>query len=32
MLSARLKGGSEATPSENTTLVVVVTDAVLTKS
>ena len=32
MLSARLKGGAEATPSENTTLVVVVTDAVLTKS
>jgi len=32
MLSARLKGGPEATPSENTTLVVVVTDAVLTKS
>ena len=31
MLSARLKGGPEATPSENTTLVVVVTDAVLTK-
>ena len=27
MLSARLKGGPEATPSENTTLVVVVTDA-----
>ena len=32
MLKARLKGGPEATPSENTTLVVVVTDAVLTKS
>ncbi len=32
MLRARLKGGPEATPSENTTLVVVVTDAVLTKS
>ena len=32
MLSARLKGGPQATPSENTTLVVVVTDAVLTKS
>ena len=32
MLSARLKGGPEATPSENTTLVVVVTDAVLTKA
>ena len=32
MLSARLKGGPDATPSENTTLVVVVTDAVLTKS
>lgn len=31
MLRARLKGGPEATPSENTTLVVVVTDAVLTK-
>ncbi|MDE5452338.1 peptidase T4 [Bradyrhizobium sp. CSA112] len=32
MLRARLKGGSAATPSENTTLVVVVTDAVLTKA
>ena len=32
MLSARLKGGPQAAPSENTTLVVVVTDAVLTKS
>jgi L-aminopeptidase/D-esterase-like protein len=32
MLCARLKGGPQATPSENTTLVVVVTDAVLTKS
>ena len=31
MLKARLKGGPEATPAENTTLVVVVTDAVLTK-
>ena len=31
MLKARLKGGPAATPSENTTLVVVVTDAVLTK-
>ena len=31
MLKARLKGGPEAGPSENTTLVVVVTDAVLTK-
>lgn len=31
MLKARLKGGSDATPAENTTLVVVVTDAVLTK-
>ncbi|NOJ38963.1 P1 family peptidase [Bradyrhizobium australiense] len=31
MLRARLKGGPLATPSENTTLVVVVTDAVLTK-
>ena len=31
MLRARLKGGPAATPSENTTLVVVVTDAVLTK-
>jgi len=31
MLKARLKGGPEATPSENTTLVVVVTDAALTK-
>jgi L-aminopeptidase/D-esterase-like protein len=32
MLSARLKGGPQATPSENTTLVVVVTDAILTKA
>ena len=32
MLNARLKGGPAATPSENTTLVVVVTDAVLTKA
>src|SRR4029079_14742570 len=32
MLKARLKGGPAATSSENTTLVVVVTDAVLTKS
>src|SRR4029079_5039758 len=32
MLRARLKGGPQATPSENPTLVVVVTDAVLTKS
>jgi L-aminopeptidase/D-esterase-like protein len=32
MLKARLKGGPAATPSENTTLVVVVTDAVLTKA
>ncbi|KRQ96275.1 P1 family peptidase [Bradyrhizobium valentinum] len=32
MLRARLKGGPAATPSENTTLVVVVTDAVLTKA
>ena len=32
MLKARLKGGPAATPSENTTLVVVVTDAVLTKT
>ena len=32
MLRARLKGGPQATPSENTTLVVVVTDAVLTKA
>src|SRR6267154_5077110 len=32
MLKARLKGGPDATSSENTTLVVVVTDAVLTKS
>src|SRR6478609_653871 len=32
MLRARLKGGPQATPSENTTLVIVVTDAVLTKS
>jgi L-aminopeptidase/D-esterase-like protein len=31
MLKARLKGGPAATPAENTTLVVVVTDAVLTK-
>ena len=31
MLRARLKGGPEATNAENTTLVVVVTDAVLTK-
>jgi len=31
MLRARLKGGPTATPVENTTLVVVVTDAVLTK-
>jgi L-aminopeptidase/D-esterase-like protein len=31
MLRARLKGGTAATNSENTTLVVVVTDAVLTK-
>ena len=31
MLRARIKGGAEATPAENTTLVVVVTDAVLTK-
>jgi len=31
MLKARLKGGPEARPAENTTLVVVVTDAVLTK-
>lgn len=31
MLRARLKGGPAATPAENTTLVVVVTDAVLTK-
>jgi L-aminopeptidase/D-esterase-like protein len=31
MLKARLKGGPEAKPAENTTLVVVVTDAVLTK-
>jgi L-aminopeptidase/D-esterase-like protein len=31
MLKARLKGGPEATPGENTTLVAVVTDAVLTK-
>ena len=31
MLQARLKGGPDATSSENTTLVVVVTDAVLTK-
>jgi L-aminopeptidase/D-esterase-like protein len=32
MLKARLKGGPAAEPAENTTLVVVVTDAVLTKS
>lgn len=32
MLRARLKGGPDATPAENTTLVVVVTDAVLTKA
>jgi len=32
MLKARLKGGPDATSSENTTLVVVVTDAILTKS
>ena len=32
MLKARLKGGRAATASENTTLVVVVTDAVLTKA
>jgi len=31
MLKARLKGGPEATSAENTTLIVVVTDAVLTK-
>ena len=31
MLAARLKGGPVAAPAENTTLVVVVTDAVLTK-
>ena len=31
MLATRLKGGPDATPSENTTLAVVVTDAVLTK-
>src|SRR5207248_1474924 len=31
MLRARLKGGREATAVENTTLVVVVTDAILTK-
>jgi D-aminopeptidase len=31
MLKMRLKGGLAATPAENTTLVVVVTDAVLTK-
>jgi L-aminopeptidase/D-esterase-like protein len=31
MLKARLKGGPAATPAENTTLVVVVTDALLTK-
>jgi L-aminopeptidase/D-esterase-like protein len=32
MLRARFKGGPAATASENTTLVVVVTDAVLTKA
>lgn len=32
MLKARIKGGPDATASENTTLVVVVTDAVLTKA
>jgi len=32
MLKARLKGGSAASAAENTTLVVVVTDAVLTKT
>jgi len=32
MLRARLKGGAEARAAENTTLVVVVTDAVLTKA
>lgn len=32
MLRARLKGGSTASAAENTTLVVVVTDAVLTKT
>jgi L-aminopeptidase/D-esterase-like protein len=32
MLRARLKGGPDATSSENTTLVVVATDAMLTKS
>jgi len=32
MLSARLKGGLAAASSENTTLVVVVTDAILTKA
>ena len=31
MLAARLKGGPVAAPAENTTLVVVVTDAILTK-
>ena len=31
MLKARLKGGPAATPAENTTLVLVVTDAALTK-
>src|SRR6266702_7131017 len=31
MLKMRIKGGTEATPAENTTLVVVVTDAQLTK-
>jgi L-aminopeptidase/D-esterase-like protein len=31
MLKARLKGGPVAAPAENTTLVVVVTDAILTK-
>jgi L-aminopeptidase/D-esterase-like protein len=32
MLRLRIKGGAAATPSENTTLVVVATDAALTKS
>jgi len=32
MLRARLKGGPQATPVENTTLVAVVTDAILTKA
>ncbi|NOJ46168.1 P1 family peptidase [Bradyrhizobium archetypum] len=32
MLRARLKGGPSATPAENTTLAVVVTDAALTKT